>query len=134
MKYQLEQRLIQFSESIISFCQTIKHDIINRPIISQVVRSSMSVGANYCEACNASSYKDFRNKLYICKKEINETKYWLVILAKSNPNYKEKLRKIYDECLQLTKIIQSIIMNLNDKLSKHIKPSKRNKQNFKLVF
>lgn len=57
-----------------------KKDIVNNPLISQIVRSGTSIGANYCEANGASSKKDFKNKIYICKKECKETNYKFKII------------------------------------------------------
>jgi len=72
---QLRNRTSQFGVSIIKFCKQIKITSINRAIIDQLIRSSTSVGANYSEATNASSRKDFRNKMFIAKKELQETKH-----------------------------------------------------------
>jgi hypothetical protein len=58
-EYDLEKRTTKFGEEIVLFCRSVKQDTINRPIISQLVRSGTSVGANYCEANNACSKKDF---------------------------------------------------------------------------
>ena len=66
-KYNLEERTAKFSESIIIFLKTIKKDVINTPLISQLIRSATSIGANYCEANGACSRKDFKNKISICK-------------------------------------------------------------------
>ena len=76
----LEERTFKFAQNIINLCKSINQNVITRPIISQLVKSGTSVGANYRESQNASSRKDFRNKLYICKKEISETEYWLKLL------------------------------------------------------
>ena len=73
-KFDLEERTSKYAESIIDFCKKIKLDTITRPIISQLVRSGTSIGANYCEADEASSMKDFVNKICIAKKETKETK------------------------------------------------------------
>ena len=67
--FNLEKRTAGFSEEVIIFAKQIKRDVVNLPMISQFVRSATSVGANYCEANGASSRKDFKNKIYICKKE-----------------------------------------------------------------
>ena len=69
MNYDLEERTAKFGENIIIFCRGIKQDVITKPIINQIIRSCTSVGANYCEANGASSKKDFKNKIYICKKD-----------------------------------------------------------------
>ena len=76
-EYNLEDRTVRYSENIIIFAKNLKKDIIIIPLIKQLIRSSTSIGANYCEANGASSKKDFKNKIHICKKEAKETKYWL---------------------------------------------------------
>ena len=112
-EYDLEERTAMFSEDIIDFVKNIKRDDINRNIISQLVRAVTSTGANYCEANAASSRKDFRNKIYICKKEMNETKYWLRILAKYHPELKGKIRVFWQEAHELHLIFQRITNTLD---------------------
>ena len=68
-KYNLEERTAVFGENVIKFCRSIKQDMIVMPLVNQLIRSATSIGANYMEANAASSKKDFRNKIYICKKE-----------------------------------------------------------------
>ena len=113
--YNLEDRTIKFSEEIIKFVKRLKKDIINIPLISQLVRSATSIGANYCEANGASSKKDFKNKIYICKKEAEETKYWLQIIARANEDYKEECRKLWKEAQELTLIFSKITITLKEK-------------------
>ncbi len=67
--YNLEDRPAKFGEDVIDFCKTIKQDAISKPLISQLICSSTSIGANYMEANAAVSKKDFKNKIFICKKE-----------------------------------------------------------------
>jgi len=110
--FDLEERTACFGENVISFCQTIRQDAINRPIISQLVRSATSIGANYMEANCASSKKDFRNKIFICKKEAQETKHWLRMLVRCLPERKEELTKLWQECQELTLIFQKITTSL----------------------
>jgi four helix bundle protein len=57
--YDLEERTAKFGENVIEFCKSIKQDVITKPLISQLVRSGTSVGANYMEANAASSRRDF---------------------------------------------------------------------------
>jgi four helix bundle protein len=109
--YELEERTAKFGEDVIKFVKIIKQDDINRSIISQFVRSSTSIGANYCEADGAESKKDFQHKMGICKKEAKETKYWLRILSVSNPEHKEECRKLWKEAHELTLIFSKIINN-----------------------
>ena len=111
-KYNLEERTEQFGENIIEFCRSIKQNIINKPIISQLIRSGTSIGANYMEANAASSKRDFRNKIFISKKEAQETKHWLRMMAKCIPDKKEEIKKIWKECQELTLIFQKITNSL----------------------
>lgn len=108
-KYDLEERTAVFGESIIKLCRSIKQDNITAPIISQLIRSATSIGANYMEANGASSKKDFVNKIFICKKESQETKHWLRMLSMSvTENIKEELEIISKECQELVFIFQKI--------------------------
>lgn len=118
MNYDLEQRTKQFSKDIISLLKTIKGNPVNISLISQLVRSATSVGANYCEANAASSKSDFRNKIYICRKEIQETKYWLELLADAESDLKPKLRRLWKEAHELTLIFNKISQSLKLKIKK----------------
>jgi len=80
-KYDLEERTACFGEMVITFARTIPQNTVNFPLISQLVRSGTSVGANYCEADDAVSRKEFKNKIGTCKKEARETKHWLRMVA-----------------------------------------------------
>ena len=73
-----------------------------------------SVGANYCEANGASSKKDFRNNIHICKKEIKETKYWIEMLVVVEAGQKEKLRILWKEAHELTLIFGKISSSLRN--------------------
>lgn len=108
-KYNLEERTAKFGEDIIIFCQEMEQNTITRPIINQLIRSGTSIGANYMEANAASSKKDFRNKIFICKKETQETKHWLRMIAVAKPELKEKAQKHWKEAQELTLIFGKII-------------------------
>jgi len=110
--YDLEERTAKFGENIIGFCKSVKLDTVSRPIVNQIVRSGTSIGANYCEANNASSKKDFRNKIFICKKECQETKHWFRMMVKAVPEKAEEARKLWKECQELTMIFQKIVSSL----------------------
>lgn len=112
--YQLEERLKKFSENIIGFCSTIRETTITRPLISQLIRSGTSIGANYCEANNASSKKDFRNKIYICKKESQETKYWLGLMSKADSSLKERSLELINDCHEFVLIFQKIVYTMKN--------------------
>ena len=96
MTYDLEERAAKFGENVILFIKTLPYNDINRPLINQIIRSATSIGANYMEANQASSNKDFKNKIRICQKEANETKHWLRMIASANnEDIKEKCRKFW---------------------------------------
>lgn len=109
MNYDLEERTAKFGESVIDFAKEINRSAINLPLISQIVRSATSIGENYCEANNASSKKDFRNKVFICKKEASETKHWLRMIARANEEKKDACKKLWKEANELTMIFSKIV-------------------------
>ena len=111
MKYDLEERTAKFGENIIELAKTIIKNEINRPLISQIVRSFTSIGANYMEANQASSKKDFRNKIHISRKEANETKHWLRMITKADPNLQNNCRLLWGEAHELTLIFATISKN-----------------------
>ncbi len=112
MKYDLEERTAKFGEEIIDFVKTLRENSINSPLIKQIVRSSTSIGANYCEANNSSSKKDFRNKIFICKKEASETKHWLRMIARANQERRNECKLLWKEANELTMIFSKIVSSL----------------------
>lgn len=112
MIYDLENRTKIFSKKMINFLSEVRINEINRNIISQLIRSTTSIGANYCEANNASSKKDFKNKIFICRKESQETKYWLELLAEINKENIIQLRLFWKEAHELLLIFSKIISSL----------------------
>ena len=118
LKNDLEERTLKFSKNSIKFSKKIRRDLINSPMISQFIRSATSIGANYCEAGGASSKRDFRNKIYICKKECRETKYWLELIAENNPELKRESRELWKEAHELTLIFSKTILTLENNKKK----------------
>ncbi|MES2971799.1 MAG: four helix bundle protein [Patescibacteria group bacterium] len=108
---QLEQRTINFSVNIIKTCGKYSGDVTLRSLIDQLVRASTSIGANYAEANNASSKADFKNKIFIAKKEAAETRYWLRVLSELLPN--EDFNELSQEALELNLILQKIVTTMN---------------------
>lgn len=108
-EYDLEDRTARFAESVISFVRKIKITAVNKRLIEQIVGSSGSIGANYCEATEAESKKDFAHKIGIAKKEIKETRHWLRLFAQAEPEQKEELRNIWSEANQLLLIFSKIL-------------------------
>jgi len=107
--YDLEERTAQFGENIIDFAKTLQRNLINNQLIGQIVRSATSIGANYMEADGAESKKDFRHKIAICKKESKETKHWLRMIIRANPDKKDECRKLSNEAQELTLIFSAIL-------------------------
>ncbi|HRY82405.1 MAG TPA: four helix bundle protein [Candidatus Moranbacteria bacterium] len=115
MKYDLEERCAKFGEEAIKFTKTIKYNQITGPLINQFVRSATSVGANYMEANQASSKKDFINKIRICQKESNESKHWARMISVAEEDKKEECRKLWKEAHELTLIFAKISKNCKEK-------------------
>ena len=107
-KYDLEERTAKFGERIISFCRSIKSDKLADPILNQLIRAGTSVGANYMEANGAVSKKDFQNKIFICKKEVQESKHWLRMAKSFMPEKAETIDLLWKEAQELTLIFQKI--------------------------
>lgn len=110
--YDLEERTAKFGEQIIKFCRIAKKDPIVLPLLTQLIRSATSIGANYMEANGASSPKDFANKIFIAKKESQETKHWLRMVAVYFPDEKENLRKLWQEAQEFTLIFHKIVSTI----------------------
>ncbi len=108
-KYDLEERTAKIAERIIRLVKSIKITPVNKRIISQLVGSGGSIGANYCEANEAESKRDFIHKISICKKEIKETQHWLRLLAKSNPKKKDIIKEIKQEGQELLLIFSKVL-------------------------
>ena len=111
MRYDLEQRTKKLSKNIIILMLKLPITPVNRRMIEQVVASGGSIGANYCEANEAESKKDFIHKIGICKKEIKETRYWLDLISTANPNYKISLGILIKETHELLMIFSKIIQS-----------------------
>ena len=107
MVYDLESRTQVYCKNVILFCKKVKEDTVSRPIISQVVRSAGSIGANYIEANECLGKKDFTHRLKISRKEAKETIFWLNNLASITDS--KELNELIDEATQLKKILSSII-------------------------
>lgn len=104
-----EERTVNFSVNIIRTCGKYSKSFELRPLIDQIIRSAASVGANYAEANNSSSKADFKNKIYIAKKEVAETRYWLRILKQF---VAEDLSELEQEALEPNKILHKVISTM----------------------
>lgn len=107
----LRDRTQLFSREIIRFIKPLRKDPLVQPLVSQLIRSATSIGANFVEAKNGSSKKDFRNKVFISKKEASETLYWLQLLEEFDQS--AQLKKLQKECQEIILILQKIITTLD---------------------
>ena len=106
--FDLEERTAQFGEAIIRFVKKIPRNPENNRLIDQLVGCGTSVGANYCEANEGVSKKDFKNTIGRCVKEAKETKFFLRMIAASEPALADEGRKLYREAKELHLIFASI--------------------------
>lgn len=106
--FDLEERTAQFGEAVSQFAKTIPVSPVTRSLIDQIVRSSTSIGANYCEANDAESKKDFRHKIALCRKEAKETKHWLRMIATAVAERADEARPLWQEAKELNLIFSKI--------------------------
>ena len=109
--YDLEDRTLAYAKNVRMFVKKLNKSISNIEDIKQLVRSSGSVGANYIEANESLSKKDFIMRIKICRKEAKESRYWLKLLDTNDKQDLEKYRNLYiDEATQLMKIFGAILI------------------------
>jgi four helix bundle protein len=113
--FNLGERTARFGEEVIRFCKAVAKSVITEPLIRQLVKSGTSVGANYCEADDAISRKEFRQKIGTCKKEARESKYWLRMIAIAEPAQAEKAQVLWKESNELHLIFASIFRKVSTK-------------------
>jgi four helix bundle protein len=106
--YDLEERTSLFGEAIIGFAKTMPVNPVTRRLIDQLVGAGTSVGANYCEADDAVSKKDFRHKISICKREAREAKFFLRMIVKAVPDLREEVKPLWQEAKELHLIFAKI--------------------------
>jgi four helix bundle protein len=109
-KYDLEERTFVFAKNVIEYVRKLPKGIAYSEIGKQLVRSAGSVGANYIEANESLSKKDFIMRVKISKKEVKESLYWLN-LSTPNKTYECEKSELLRECGQLVKILATIIRN-----------------------
>lgn len=109
MRYDLEDRTLEFAKEVIGFIKTIPKTMANIEIAKQAIRSATSIGANYIEANECLSKKDFVMRIKICRKESKETTYWLKLAELRNEDGEKKRELLIEEASQLTKIFSSIV-------------------------
>lgn len=106
--FDLEERTLVFATQVRNFCKKIPKSISNHEYTSQIIRSSASIGANYIEANEALSKKDFVMRVKISRKETKETRYWLELIE-INDDQVNELDRLKQESTELLKIFSKII-------------------------
>jgi four helix bundle protein len=109
-RYDLEDRTAGFAKDVRALIKQIKKTIANIEDGKQVVRSSGSVGANYIEANESLSKKDFVMRIKICRKEAKESRYWLNLLdLEDTPKLESRRAKLVQESQELMNIFGAIL-------------------------
>lgn len=109
-QYDLEERTYKFAKSVREFIRKLPKNTTNFEDCSQLTRSSGSVGANYIEANESLSKKDFVLRIKISRKETKESIFWLKLVdTNDNLELETKRRKLIDEATQLMKILSAIM-------------------------
>jgi four helix bundle protein len=113
-RFDLEERTAAFGEAVLRFAKGIPRNPVNDPLIGQLVRSATSVGANYCEADDGVSKKDFRNKIGLCRKESRESRHWLRMVASADEASRDKARELWKEASELNLIFSKIFRSASE--------------------
>ncbi|MDP3982391.1 MAG: four helix bundle protein [bacterium] len=114
-KEEFTKRLIRFSLQTIELCGKLREKRLLLPIADQLIRSATSVGANVVEAKSSSSRKDYIHFFEIALKSANETKYWLMLVKESIPDFIEKADTLLSETSEISNILASSILTLKGK-------------------
>lgn len=106
--YDLEDRTLEFGRRIIRMCKFLLKDNVNLTLARQIMRSGTSIGANYREANETETKKDFCFRIRICRKEGKETIYWLHLIIEANKEIESRIQPLIQETTELVKIFASI--------------------------
>jgi four helix bundle protein len=109
-QYDLEDRTLEFAKKVRTFAKKLNKTLANIEDSKQLVKASGSVGANYIEANDALSKKDFVMRIKICRKEAKESRYWLRLIdTGSNEDLEQERKALEGEANELTHIFGSIV-------------------------
>lgn len=111
--YDLEERTLEFGKRIIRMCKALPPNTINFKLTDQIIRSGTSVGANYREANETSTKKDFKFKIGICLRESKETIYWSQLIIEANQKFDKRIEPLLKENMELVKIFATILKSQN---------------------
>ena len=110
---ELEERCLRFALDVAIFCRSLKKSYILFEYCAQLIRAASSVGANYIEANESLSKKDFLNRAKICRKEAKESRYWLRLI---NPTLSDKAQ--LNECNRLIQEAKELMLIFNSMVNK----------------
>jgi four helix bundle protein len=109
-RYDLEDRTAGFAKDVRALVKRISKTVGNIEDGKQVVRSSGSVGANYIEANESLSKKDFTMRIKICRKEAKESRYWLNLIdLEDTPKLETERSRLFQEATELMSIFGAIL-------------------------
>jgi four helix bundle protein len=108
-QYDLEGRTLRFAQEVIELVSGLPKTMANTEVMKQIIRSSSSVGANYIEANEALSKKDFAMRVRICRKEAKESRYWLMLIVLNGEESERRRQSLMNEATELMKIFGSIV-------------------------
>lgn len=106
--FDLADRTAAYGEEVIRFVRQLRMDAVSSPLVRQLVRSATSLGANYGEADEAGSKKEFRYRISLCCRESRECKHWLRMLSIACPDSRNNARPLWKEANELTRIFATI--------------------------
>ena len=104
----LAERTARFGENIIRFAKKIPRTPVNNRLIAQLIGAATSVRANYCEADDAVSGKEFKQKIGISRKESKETMFFLRMVAAAEESMTAEARVLWREAKELNLIFGAI--------------------------
>ncbi len=112
--YDIRERTLKYSIELLKFLSTLNYPYHYQPVITQLVKSGTSVGANVHESKSSSSHRDYIKFLTIALKSANETKYWLKLINGILELNKNNYRMLMDEIDEISKIIAQIIIKIKN--------------------
>jgi four helix bundle protein len=107
-QYDLEDRTFEYTQKVIDFINKLSKNLANIEISKQLIRSAGSVGANYIEANESLSKKDFLMRIKICRKEAKESRYWLKLISCGDDLINARA-DLVQEATELMKIFGAIL-------------------------
>ncbi len=111
-RFELEDRCFEYSKKVIDISNTATRNPVNNVIINQLIRSATSIGANYSEANESDTTKEFRYRLRIARKEAKESTYWLRLLMYNLKDKESEIVPLVYESEELVRILASIYHNV----------------------